>query len=117
MPALVPVDLLAKLSVFTEDWYVERPANAALKALARGMPIVLELFFQRLQSPEPAERIHAAREIAEIAKREPEILDAERIANEISLLRSRDKKAAAVLIAVLPKVRKTKRVKGYKYGL
>ncbi len=114
---LVPVDLLIKLSVFSEDWYVERPANAALKALARGMPIVLQVFYQRLRSNEPAERMHAASEIAEIAKREPEILDAERLAEEISILRSKDKKAASVIAAVLPRARKAKRIEGYKYGL
>jgi len=42
--------LLARLSVFSEDWYLERPANAALKALVRSMPIVLEVFFQRFYS-------------------------------------------------------------------
>ena len=40
-PDRVPVDLLIKLSDYTEDWYVETPANAAM---ARSMPAVLRIF-------------------------------------------------------------------------
>lgn len=72
------------------------------------MPIVLQVFYQRLHSNDPAERMHAAQEVAEIAKREPEILDAERLGQEISILRSKDRKAASVLAAVLPRVRRAK---------
>ncbi len=39
-PDRVPVDLLTRLSVYSEDWYVESPANAALKAMAWHMPAV-----------------------------------------------------------------------------
>lgn len=44
-PDRVPLDLLLKLSVHDEDWYVEVPANAALKAMVRSFPAVLKIFF------------------------------------------------------------------------
>jgi hypothetical protein len=74
-PNLVPVELLIKLSVHSEDWYVETPANAALKAMARSMPAVLHTFFTRLHSQDAEKRVHAAHALRDIAKREPEILD------------------------------------------
>jgi hypothetical protein len=92
-PDRVPVDLLIKLSDYTEDWYVETPANAAM---ARSMPAVLRIFFLRLRSRDPEERAHAARSLAEIAKREPEILDPDETRTELSRLKALgDKKAAA----------------------
>ena len=33
-PDRVPLDIAIKLSVYSEDWYVQAPANAALKAMA-----------------------------------------------------------------------------------
>jgi hypothetical protein len=92
-PDRVPVDLLIKLSDYAEDWYVETPPNAAM---ARSMPAVLSIFFLRLRSRDPEERAHAARSLAEIAKREPEILDPDEIRTELSSLKALgDKKAAA----------------------
>jgi hypothetical protein len=92
-PDRVPVDLLIKLSDYAEDWYVETPPNAAM---ARSMPAVLSIFFLRLRSRAPEERAHAARSLAEIAKREPEILDPDEIRTELSSLKALgDKKAAA----------------------
>ena len=41
-PALVPLDILLKLVVYDEDWYVEAPAAAALKAMARSFPDILD---------------------------------------------------------------------------
>lgn len=49
-PALVPVDILMRLSKYDEDWYVQAPANAALKAMASSMPIILGIYYNRLQS-------------------------------------------------------------------
>jgi len=49
-PALVPLDILLKLGVYDEDWYVEAPAAAALKAMARSFPEVLNVFFMQLRS-------------------------------------------------------------------
>lgn len=43
-PALVPIDIAIKLSVWDEDWYVETPANAALKAMANSFPEVQGFF-------------------------------------------------------------------------
>ena len=117
-PDRVPVDLLIKLSVYSEDWYVETPANAALKAMARSMPAVLRIFFARLRSQDAEERVHAARALREIAKREPEILDPDELKTELSRLKALgDKKASAAIAEVLPKVLRSTRIKGYKYGL
>jgi len=117
-PDRAPVDLLTKLSVYSEDWYVESPANAALKAMARHMPAVLRIFFMRLHSTSPDERVHAAHALRDIAKKEPEILDQDEIRGELARLRALgDKGSAAVLKTILDRVQRVRRVKGYKYGL
>jgi TIR domain len=59
-PDRVPLDLLLTLSVHDEDWYVEAPANAALKAMAHSFPAVLQVFYVRLRSSTSEERLHAA---------------------------------------------------------
>ena len=46
-PDRVPVDVLQRLSVYDEDWYVQAPANAALKAIASSIPSVLRIYFMR----------------------------------------------------------------------
>ena len=46
-PDRIPIDILLKLSAYDEDWYVERPANAALKTMARSVREVLSIFFAR----------------------------------------------------------------------
>jgi len=74
-PELVPVDLLIKLSVYGEDWYVEATANAALKTMARSMPAVLGVFLMRLHSADADERAHAAHHLADVANKEPDLLD------------------------------------------
>lgn len=117
-PDRVPVDLLTRLSVHSEDWYVESPANAALKAMARHMPAVLRIFFMRLHSTSPDERVHAAHALGDIAKKEPEILDQDEIRRESARLRTLgDKDSAAVLKTILQRVQRVRRVDGYKYGL
>jgi len=117
-PDRVPVDLLMRLSVHTEDWYVESPANAALKAMARHMPAVLHIFFMRLRSTSLDERLHAAYALRDIAKKEPEILDAAEIRGELARLRGLgDKKSAAIVKTIFDRVRRVRKVVGYKYGL
>ena len=51
-PDRVPVDILLRLSRYDEDWYVQAPANAALKTIAHAVPGVLRIFFDRLKSGE-----------------------------------------------------------------
>jgi nucleoside phosphorylase len=117
-PDRVPVDLLTRLSVHSEDWYVESPANAALKAMAWHMPAVLRIFFMRLHSTSPDERVHAAHALGDIAKKEPEILDQDEIRRELARLRTLgDKDSAAVLKTILQRVQRVRKVDGYKYGL
>jgi len=117
-PELVPVDMLLKLSVYSEDWYVETPANAALKAMVRAMPAVQGIFFQRLHSSVAEERLHAAGQIADIADEEPGLLQPTDILAALTHLRAiGDKEASEVLSKSLPKVCRAKRTFGYKYGL
>jgi hypothetical protein len=72
-PDRVPIDLLLKLSIYNEDWYVQAPVNAALKAMARSIPAVLRIFLLRLHSAHPEERARAAAALDEIASKEPEL--------------------------------------------
>ena len=85
-PNLVPVDILFRLGVHDEDWYVQAPATAALKSLALGQPTVLQFFYQRLRHPDPDARSHAAHALGEIARREPEVLDGEVIERAVGHL-------------------------------
>lgn len=117
-PTRVPVDLLIPLSVHNEDWYVQAPANAALKTLVRSMPGILRILISRLHSREPLEREHAAGVLADIATEEPELLNHKEIRKEIVLLEKvNDKAAARQLVAVLPGIRSASHRKRYKYGL
>ncbi|MGH9643894.1 MAG: hypothetical protein ACRD3Q_15915 [Terriglobales bacterium] len=117
-PDRVPIDLLMKLSVYDEDWYVEAPATAALKAMARSMPAVLQIFFARLRTSQPDEREHAAQALVEIGQKEPEILDFEDLEKELAWLQSqKDKKAAKLIAAILPRIRKAPPHDGYRYGI
>ena len=117
-PDRVPVDILLKLSVYNEDWYVQAPANAALKAIARPMPAVLRIFFSRLHSPEPEERTHAASALSDIADKEPELLDPDELRKELSRLRKMgDKEAARHIADALPKAQGVPHPNGYKYGI
>ena len=117
-PDRVPVDLLLKLSAYDEDWYVEAPANAALKSMARSVREILGIFFMRLRSQVGDERAHAARAILEIAEKEPEILDRAMIKAEIKQLRFiSDKYALPSLLRTAVLVNKTSYFSGYRYGL
>ncbi len=117
-PALVPIDILLKLSVHDEDWYVEAPANAALKEMVRLFPDVLNVFYSRLRSGIPEARAHAASHIRSVATEEPELLDAKRLTAEIKKLnRIGDTQSEEYLTEALEKVKKTKRVADRRYGL
>ncbi len=117
-PALVPVDILLKLSAHDEDWYVEAPANAALKEMGRLFPDVLNVFYSRLRSAIPEARAHAASHICSIATEEPELLDAERLAAEIKILnRIGDTESKGYLTEALEKAKTAKRAAGCRYGL
>jgi hypothetical protein len=118
-PNLVPVDVLFRLAVHDEDWYVQAPATAALKSLAHGQPSVLQWFYQRLGHPNAEARSHAAQAIADIADREPEILDGdelERAATRLTEMGDRD--ALKQLQRVVPTVKSVKRENSrYRYSL
>ncbi len=117
-PDRAPVDILIRLSVHDEDWYVQAPANAALKAMARALPAVLQIFLGRLHSTDADEREHAAHALWEVAEKEPEILDAEELQRELLRLRSlRDKESAHYLADALSKVNQVTHASGYKYGI
>lgn len=76
----IPVDILLSLSKYDEDWYVQAPANAALKSMVRSVPGVLEIFFSRIGSSSEEERAHAADCILDIAKNDPVVLDPDDLA-------------------------------------
>jgi len=117
-PDRAPVDLLIKLSVANEDWYVQAPANAALKALAQSTPGVLKIYYERLENENADERALAAYSIHSIASVEPELLDAGALKSALKRLsRKIDREAITYLETAIPKVEKTKRKRFYRYGL
>jgi hypothetical protein len=117
-PSLVPIDLLLRLSVPNEDWYVEAPAVAALKTLIRSVPAVLRIFFVRLRSQNPDERLRAAQALEDIADKEPELLDAEELGKHFEeLKRSGDLDVTKYLRKSIKKVQSVKRISRYKYGI
>jgi hypothetical protein len=117
-PHQVPIDVLVKLAVHDEDWYVMAPATAALKAMARYRPAVLSIFMSRLRSDARGARSHAAEAIADIARKEPEILDPEELASELGRLKKLGDEVAQRHIAeALSAARKVDRVELYRYGL
>ena len=117
-PDRAPVDILTKLSVYDEDWYVQAPANAALKAMARALPAVLQIFFMRLHNASAEERAHSAYALLDIAEKEPDMLDAEELERELFRLRRiGDKDAVHYLEKALPKVQQVSHVSGHKYGI
>jgi hypothetical protein len=117
-PHLVPMDILLKLAVPNEDWYVEAPAIAALKTLIRAIPPVLQVFFSGLRSGNPDERIRAAQALAEIAEQEPELLDADELKKHSKRLnRFGDRDAAKYLREAFQRVKSAKAITRYKYGI
>jgi hypothetical protein len=117
-PQLVPIDMLLKLAVPDEDWYVEAPALAALKTLVRAIPPVLQIFFSGLRSENPDDRIRAAQALAEIAEQEPELLEADELKKHFTRLkRSGDRDAAKYLKQAFDRLKSAKAVSRYKYGI
>lgn len=116
-PDCVPLDLVMKLSVYNEDWYVQAPANAALKAMARTTPEVLRIFHTRLRSSDFEESAHSALAIGDIADKEPGLLDPQLLKSELVFLKTRGNVEAERLIRVaISKASKSKRTKHYRYG-
>lgn len=63
-------------------------------------------------------REHAAQAIADIAEKEPEILDPKELTHEFSRLEQMGDKSSSKYIAdALSKAQQTERAKRYKYGL
>lgn len=117
-PDRVPLDLAMKLSVYNEDWYVQAPANAALKAMAKTTPEVLKIFHVRLRSRNYEEAIHAAEAIRDIADKEPGLLDPDLLRRDlVSLKKSGNSEAADQIRAAISKAGKAKRMDHYRYGL
>lgn len=117
-PALVPLDIAMKLSVHDEDWYVEAPANAALKAMASSFPDVLEVFFRRLHSRSADERAHAAHQIESVSEHDAKLLDREQLEIELIHLREvNDVESVNVIEKALSKRKRTRAGARYRYGL
>jgi hypothetical protein len=117
-PDRVPLDLVLKLSVYNEDWYVQAPANAALKAMARTVPEVLRIFHMRLRSPDFEESTHSAFAIREVADKEPGLLDPEQLKRDLVFLKTCGNVEAERLIrASVSRARKVKHSIHYRYGL
>ena len=117
-PSRVPLEILIPLSSYKEDWYVQAPANAALKTMMSAMPNIYRIFRARLRSSYSEEREHAASALADIAAAEPWLLDADDLRVQIKWLRaSNDEKTAGILAVALPQVSGTSRKPKYKYGL
>jgi len=117
-PDRMPLDIALSLSVYNEDWYVEAPANAALKAMVRTCPEVLAIYHSRLGSSVAEERAHAANALWEISKKEPKLLDRDKLRDSINrLLELDDREAADVLKRALAAVKKVRRQQHYRYAL
>jgi hypothetical protein len=117
-PDRVPLDILLKLSVYDEDWYVQAPANAALKAMARSFPAVLRVFYVRLHSTVAQERAHAAAALEDVAQKDPGLLEPELLAKEFVRLRQMgDASILSRVRKVFSVVKSVARADTYRYGL
>jgi hypothetical protein len=118
VPDRVPVDILLGLSVYNEDWYVEAPANAAIKAMARSFPNVLRIYYVRLRSAVVEEREHAAAAIEEVAAKEPDLLEPQLLGEELARLKQiGDTEIFARIQKVLSRAKAVARADTYRYGL
>jgi hypothetical protein len=118
-PDRVPLDVRMQLSVFDEDWYVEAPANAALKTLVRSCRAVLRIYHQRLLSENEEEASHAAAALRDIAEHEPGLLDRARLSDAAASLKKRgNDEATRLLSEALVKTKGVARIPtGGPYGL
>jgi hypothetical protein len=109
--------LVLKLSAHDEDWYVETPANSALKAMANTVPDVLDVSFERLDTKDPEARLHAASALRDIARQEPALLDPKRLQEKaLAARRSQEKETLSYLEEALHRARRSKRQHRYRYG-
>jgi hypothetical protein len=117
-PDRVPIDILLKLSVYDEDWYVNTPANSAIKAMASSLPAVLNIFYERLRSPIPEARSHAAVALKDVAEKEPFLLNGDILKFELKRLEKLgDDETADYVKHVLKKLEGITRRPSYQYGL
>jgi hypothetical protein len=117
-PAAVPTDIVIRLSKHDEDWYVQAPANAAIKTLARSMPNIIRLYVSRLESGDRWEREHSAHALTDIAEQEPDLIDRDVLREKLKSLRSLgDKKCARQIETVLRLTKGSSRSTQFKYGL
>jgi TIR domain len=117
-PDRVPLDILLKLSRYDEDWYVQAPANAALKAMAKTFPDVLRIFYVRLRSDVEEERAHSAYQIEQVASQELGLIEPPLLRKEIVRLKQLgDRKTLRRLSKTLSRARSVKRTDRYRYGL
>jgi len=72
-PANIPIQTILRLSN-DSDWYVYTPAIQCLKKLAKSRPLVLDIFFETLDSDDPLDREIGAYAILDISKVEPWLL-------------------------------------------
>ena len=93
-PHLVPINVLFKLADPNEDYYVNNPAMAALKTLAKWRPIIIRLLYLRLRSTDAWTREFVAHAIYDISLKEPEILNIEELREELERLKSINDKTA-----------------------
>jgi len=114
----IPVDVLIRLASYDEDWYVKGPATAALKTMARHRPAIIHIFLAWLRSENPLEREHGAMTIGDIARQEPEILDADDLEHELKKLTEiGDETSANYIAEALSTAKGHKRQSTFKYGL
>lgn len=116
-PGRVPVDILLRLSIYDEDWYVQAPANAAIKAMARSLPAVLDIFYGRLHSNIAEERSHASAHILSVADKDPDLLDSDLLKRELKRLSKMDRDASKDIEAALQKMKGVTPDWGNRYGL
>jgi hypothetical protein len=115
-PERVPVDILIKLARHNEDWYVMTPATAALKTMARSRPSIVRVFFAGLRSQDASARENASQAIADIAERDPDILERENLEQELSRLKEmHDDQAVDNITKAISKVQKSSTQNRYKY--
>jgi hypothetical protein len=117
-PDRVPIDILIKLSVYDEDWYVQAPANAALKTLVGSMPGVLRIFYTRIDSSDTDESAHAAAALRDIAATEPELLELAELKRYLKRVNAtKNREAKQYLEAAIDSLERAQLPRRYKYGL
>lgn len=86
-PAAIPLDVLARLAAYDEDWYVSTPATGALLRLARARPVVIDILARNLDHEDAYAREYAAASIQRLAQTDWDLISDELIAH---MLRSPD---------------------------